>query len=209
MLQKLIADRLLTLPAFDQSTPPANPAFPANFVPAPNRIYNIHESTNVGSFFSPTRSSQVTAGAHAQKTHRTFRWLPWVKGQVSCVPLAGGDILTGKMSGCWLVIFQLNGATYAGHIGTEDAQATPNSVQAKAAWRNAVNANQIAPMAAFNPVGTLPATSTLNLKNEAAEFYGAFEPTGQVYTVVMTHAGTSRRIARVLPRQTTPDVVGF
>jgi hypothetical protein len=209
MLQKLIADRLLALPAFDQSTPPANPAFPANFVPAPNRVYNIHESTNVGSFFSPTRSSQVVAGAHAHKGHRTFRWLPWVKGQVSCVPLAGGDILTGRMSGCWLVIFQCNGATYAGHIGTEDNATTANSVQAKAAWRNAVTANHIAPMGAFNPVGNLPASSTLNLKNEAAEFYGAFEPTGQVYTVVMTVSGPSRRIARVLNRPTTPDVVGF
>ena len=209
MLQKLIADRLLTLPAFDQSTPPVNPAFPAHFAPAANRVYNIQQSTNVGSFFSPTRSSQVVAGAHAQKTHRTFRWLPWVKGQVSCVPLTGGDILTGKMSGCWLVIFQFNGARYAGHIGTEDAPTTPNSLQAKAAWRNAVNANQIVPVAAFNPVGNLPPNGTLNLKNEAAEFYGAFEPTGHVYTVVMTVSGTSRRIAKVIPQVTTADVVGF
>jgi hypothetical protein len=209
MLQKLIADRLLTLPAFDQSTPPANPAFPANFVPAPNRVYNIQESSNVGSFFSPTRSSQVVAGAHAQKGHRTFRWLPWIKGQVSCVPLAGADILTGKMSGCWLVIFQFNGATYAGHIGTEDSRETPNSIQAKAAWRNAVNANHVVPMGAFNPVGHLPATTTLNLKNEAAEFYGAFEPSREVYTVVLTVSGTSRRIARVIKQPTTPDVVGF
>ena len=209
MLQKLIADRLLTLPPFDQSTPPINPAFPANFALAANRVYNIQESTNVGSFFSPTRSSQVVGGAHAAKGHRTFRWLPWVKGQVSSVPLAGGDILTGKMSGCWLVIFQLNGALYAGHIGTEDAPTSANSLQAKAAWRNAVNANQIAPVAAFNPVANLPPNGTLNLKNEAAEFYGAFEPSGQVYTVVMTVKGTSRRIARVLPRPTTPDVVGF
>ena len=41
MLQKLIADRLLTLPPFDQSTPPINPAFPPNFALAANRIYNI------------------------------------------------------------------------------------------------------------------------------------------------------------------------
>jgi hypothetical protein len=88
MLQKLIANRLLDLPAFDQLPPAADATFPADFAPVPNRIYNTQESTNAGSFFNRIRSSRVVDGAHDHKGHRTFRWLPWVAGKVSCVPLA-------------------------------------------------------------------------------------------------------------------------
>lgn len=226
MLQKLIVDRYLTLPAFDQSAPAASPGMPADFSLVPNRLYNIQESsisiikpgqrqeTNILQKLSmPLKTSQVTTGAHATKAHRTFRWLPWLCGKVSCVPLAGADILTGRMSGCWLVIFQYNGQQYAGHIGTELTPTTPNSVQAKAAWRNAVNAGHITPVAAFNPVGPgLPAQAALNLKGEAPEFFGAFESTGTVYTAVLTipgAGGTERRIARVVRMATTPDVTDF
>src|SRR5258708_2431768 len=114
MLQKLIADRYLTIPTFDQTAPAPNLAFPADFAPVPNRNYNIQESTNVGSLFNRTKSSQVSVGTHGHKGHRSFRWLPWVLGKVSCVPLAGPDILTGRMSGCWLVIFDFNAVRYAG-----------------------------------------------------------------------------------------------
>ncbi|TLM79368.1 hypothetical protein ACONUD_13265 [Microbulbifer harenosus] len=213
MLHKLIRDRHLTLPQFDQAPSGVNQNFPNDFSPVPNRNYNIQQSTNIGSFFHRKRSSQIVAGAHGNKAHRTFRWLPWIIGKVSCVPLAGADILTGRMSGCWLVIFRFQGVDYAGHIGTDTAPDTPASLQAKAAWRNAVNTQQIQPIAAFNPVGpNLPATNMLNIRGEAPEFYGAFEQSGQVYTVVLTapgYGGTARRIARVVQMQTTQDVTDF
>jgi len=213
MIQKLIEDRQLTLPGFDQSPPAVDPTYPANFVPAPGRIYSIEESTGTGPLLHRTRTSQVSVGAHATKAHRTFRWLPWVLGKVSCLPLAGADILTGTMSGCWLVIFQYNGVQYAGHIGTYLEPTHRDTLQAQAAWRNAVNAGTITPVKAFNPVGpNLPAIGTLNLKGESPEFYGAFNPAGQVFTVVLTipgGGGTKRRIAKVVPMPTTVDVTAF
>ena len=212
MIEKLIADRFLTLPVFDQSPPSADPAFPANFVRALGRIYHINESQSSGLFWH-VKTSQVSVGPHAVKGHRTFRWLPWVLGKVSCIPLAGDDILTGRMSGCWLVIFQRNGRQYAGHIGTDTSPVSANTLQARAAWRNAVIAGQIVPVAAFNPVGpNLPALGTLNLKNEAPEFYGAFTENGNMYTVVLTapgHGGPTRRIARVVQMPVTHDVTAF
>lgn len=212
MILKLIANRFLTLPVFDQSPPPVDPAFPPNFVRALGRIYNIEESESSG-FLGHKKTSQISVGPHAVKGHRTFRWLPWVLGKVSCVPLAGADILTGKMSGCWLVIFSRNGVQYAGHIGTDTNPTSTNTLQARAAWRNAVNANQIVPVAAFNPVGpSLPPLNQLNLKGEAPEFYGAYTPNGNMYTVVLTAPGTggpTRRIARVVQMPTTPDVTAF
>lgn len=213
MLNKLIPNRELTLPGFDQSAPGPNPAFPTDFANVPNRTYNIAVSNRVG-VFDGTRRSAVQAGAHpnAAKQHRTFRWLPWVLGKVSCVQLAGSDILTGTMSGCWLVIFDLNGTDYAGHIGTDTDPNTPNSLQAKAAWRNAVNAGHITPNAAFNPVGAALPMGALNTHGESPEFYGAFEPNGNVYTVVLTipgHGGNLRRIASVHAMPTTADVTAF
>jgi hypothetical protein len=213
MIQKLIANRYLTLPGFDQTPPPLDLTYPTDFAPAPGRIYSIEESTTSGSFFQRHKSSQILVGAHATKAHRTFRWLPWVLGKVSCVPLAGADILTGTMSGCYLVIFQRLGALYAGHIGTHQDPTSANTIQAKAAWRNAVNAAQITPVAAFNPVGGgLPAMHTLNLQNEAPEFYGAFTAASNVYTVVLTIPGVggpTRRIARVAQMPTTVDITAF
>jgi hypothetical protein len=213
MIQKLVVNRHLTLPGFNQTPPPPDPTFPPDFVRALGRIYNIQESTTTGMPFHRTRSSQIAVGAHAGKAHRTFRWLPWVLGKVSCVPLAGADVLTGTMSGCWLVIFQYNGVQHAGHIGTDTSPTTPATVQAKAAWRNAVNNGQIVPVAAYNPVGpNLPGVGQLNLQGEAPEFYGAFTAAGQVYTVVLTSPGTggpARRIARVVLMPTTPDVTAF
>lgn len=212
MINKLIADRYITLPGFDQSPPPAVANFPTDFAPVSSRTYNIQESTTSGSIFSGNRitTSQIATGAHAVKTHRTFRWLPWVLGKVSCCDLSGVDILTGTMSGCWLVVFSYNGKTYAGHIGTDTDPNTDNTKQAKAAWRNAVNNGQIVPIAAFNPVA-VPAAN-LNIKNEAPEFYGGFASNGEVYTIVLTIdklGGNKRRIAKVLKINPGPDVTAF
>jgi len=213
MIEKLIANRFLTLPGFDQSPPPVDPTFPANFVRAMGRLYNIEESESSGPLHNRVKTSQIGLGYHGAKAHRNFRWLPWVLGKVSCTPLAGPDILTGTMSGCWLVIFQYNGVRYAGHIGTDTSPVSANTLQARAAWRNAVNANQIVPVAAFNPVGpNLPPVGALNLQNEAPEFYGAYSANGNVYTVVLTKShegGFGRRIARVVQMPTTPDVTAF
>jgi hypothetical protein len=212
MIEKLVVDRFLTLPTFDQSPPAPDPAFPADFVRALGRIYNIEESQSSGPFYNKAKTSQVSTGPHAAKAHRTFRWLPWVLGKVSCVPLAGADILTGRMSGCWLVIFDYNGTRYAGHIGTDTSPTSANTIQAKAAWRNAVAANQITPVAAFNPVGPNLPMGTLNLKNEAPEFYGAFKASGAVCTVVLSSgagSGPTRRVVRVVQMQTTADVTAF
>jgi len=212
MIEKLVADRFLTLPVFDQSPPAPDPTFPANFARALGRIYNIEESESAGPFYNKVKTSQVSIGPHAAKAHRTFRWLPWVLGKVSCVPLAGADILTGRMSGCWLVIFDYNGTRYAGHIGTDTSPTSANTLQAKAAWRNAVTAGLVTPVAAFNPVGPNLPMGTLRLNNEAPEFFGAFKASGATYTVVMSTAaagGTTRRVVRVVQMPTTADVAAF
>lgn len=212
MINKLIVGRYLTLPRWDATIPAVDPTFPPNFLPAPGRFYNIEESTTHVPIFNPTRKSKIRQHQHAHKMHRTFLWLPWLTGNVSCVPLANTDVLTGIMTGCWLVIFQCNGVQYAGHIGTDLDPQHPNTIQAKAAWRNAVNTNQIVPVKAFNPVGpNLPHAAT-HVHGESVEFYGAFQSNGQVYTLVLARGHSDvlrRRIKLVVPMPTTPDVTAF
>ncbi len=215
MLNKLVIDRYLDLPTFNQQAPPVNNTWPANFAPVANRPYNIAQSQYKNLLTGPQRVSRVTGGAHATKDHRTFRWLPWVEGKVSCVALAGGaDILTGKMSGCWLTIFQYNGAYYAGHVGTSLSSTNTLTIQAKAAWRNAVNANHITAVAAFNPVAGLP--NDLNLQKQSAELYGAWDSNRNLYTLVLAASmninggAQRRRIAKLVRKNTPPtDVAAF
>lgn len=156
MLNKLVEGRYLNTPAFDNTTP-AVPAvgLPPHFVLVNGRSYNIAESTGKWNPFAHT-SSVVTAGAHATKTHRTFRWLPWLKGKISITPLAGSDILTGPFSGCWVPIFTLGGTQYAGHIGTFETADTPESIQAKNAWTAATALPGFTLHAAFNPARQFP-----------------------------------------------------
>lgn len=213
MIKKLIANRFLNLQVFPESHSGADPAWPAHFVRGDGHIFNIKESQSSG-LFSRVKTSQISVGEHPVKGHRTFHWLPWIPGKVSCVPLDGTDILTGKMTGCWLVIFRRNGVHYAAHIGTHENAASANTIQVKAAWRNAVNAELIQPVAAFNPTGpSLPALGTLNLKNEVPEFYGGYTAAGVMYTVVLTccspNSSTLRRIAKVVQMPVTTDVTAF
>jgi hypothetical protein len=210
MIEKLIANRFLALPNFD-STPPAIDAdgLPARFMRIPDRLYSIQESTSSGPFYNRTKTSQVSAGAHANqaKQHRTFRWLPWVPGQITCVTLAGADILTGPMSGCWLTIFSIDGIRYVGHIGTEDSSTSDNTIAVKAAWRAAVNNGAIVPVAAFNPVGPALNIAQLGLNGEAPGFFGGVTTSGTMSTVVITRP--AGRVVIVQRQRTTPDVTAF
>jgi len=210
LIEKLVANRFLTLPVFD-STPPAVPAdsLPERFMRIPDRLYSIQKSTSSGPFYNRTKTSQVSAGAHANqaKQHRTFRWLPWVPGQVTFVTLAGADILTGRMSGCWLTIFSIDGIRYVGHIGTEDSSTSDNTVAVKAAWRAAVDSGAVVPVAAFNPVGPALNIAQLGLNGEAPEFFGGIATSGTMSTVVITKP--AGRIVTVQRQRTTPDVTAF
>lgn len=50
-----------------------------------------------------------------------YTWLNYVHGRTAFIQAAGGDILTGFMSGCWIVVWTQAGARHVGHIGTVDS----------------------------------------------------------------------------------------
>jgi hypothetical protein len=147
------------------------------------------------------------------KVPRPFRWLPYVPGVVTCVPLDGEDTLTltGQMSGCWLTIFVLNadGRKYIGHIGTAAGQSGLTQ-QAKTAWCNAVSSGQITPKQAYNPYDK--SLFGICKPGEVPEFYGAIDPSGKCQTVVLAKPSNAsgdpwvRRVAKRVDQQTQENV---
>lgn len=175
---KFIVGRYLDLPVagFQNNPTLLNvPDAPEHFAAVPNIQYEILQSTGVFQ-----KRSTVSAGTNL-KTHRNFRWLPWIPGAVSFVTLAGEDILTGPFTGCWVAIFDLAGTRYVGHIGTDLSPDHPNSIQVKEAWAKAVRSGVVTPHSAFNPV------SGIGLQYAGAPtFYALITSNADMYNVVLT-----------------------
>lgn len=153
MLEKLIPGRYINIQI------PMNPAsigsnLPHGFALYPNQYLHIRQSGEATVRNQPKRISTISVQRHPSpfRQHRTFRWLPWVPGVVTCVPLAGPDILTGPMTGCWLAIFSHQDVRYVAHIGTDGNANTENTIDAKTAWNTAINATTVRPLAAFDPL---------------------------------------------------------
>jgi hypothetical protein len=95
--------------------------------------------------------TSATAPGQSPKIHRNFTWLEWLPGVVSEIRPNGVDVLTGPMTGCWVTSYIRNGVHYVGHVGTDMAPNTPNSLAAKAAWNNYVAGVPISAYSGFNP----------------------------------------------------------
>ena len=143
---KLIVGRFLNF-AMPNNAPPPIPQ--DRFVNQAVARMTIEESTGV----FQKQSNVIIDQQNATKVHRNFQWLAWIPGAISAVQLSWGDVLTGPMSGCWLVIYRTNGIEYAGHIGTVDNPGSPQSIAVKEAWyKFAPLAGQGNLIAGFNPL---------------------------------------------------------
>jgi hypothetical protein len=190
--QKLIVGRYI-----DLVLPPIAPHAYAQgaFVPvAPIQLY-LNESTGV---FKKTSDIAVGAGP---KAHRNFAWLPWLPGGISETPLVGADVLTGPMSGCWLVTYT-NGAgvAHAGHLGTDIADPV-GTAAVNNAWNGFATANAAQVIGGFNPLrhwaGAFPATQASDA-TAPPKIFGLYTTAGDYYILVaymQKSVGTKLRIA--------------
>ncbi len=201
--QKLIVGRFINLP--NAVVMPPNVALGAvgSFVRVPLQTCYLQESTGVF-----TKTSQVQAGAGA-KAHRNFRFLPWLSGRISEVDLVTTDVLTGPMSGCWLVTYRKpNGVPHAAHLGTDVAN--PGGTAAvNLAWNNHALANPGDVIGGFNPLrhwnGVLPVAA--HGENGVPRFFGLFTRAGQYYSIVtfqQLNNGALLRVAGVQPTISAP-----
>ncbi len=147
---------------------------------------------------------QIHAGFHASTLGRRvgdamqYRWLAYVSGQTTSMPLAGGDILTGPMSGC-LIATWTDGTTKAAHIGTID-----NNVSASRTVKRAfaAHAGASADLSAFNPAAQWTpgeVATAMGTRPMAFQIYGLITGRTNFYSVLMfelpANADQSNRIA--------------
>jgi hypothetical protein len=100
--------------------------------------------------FDRQRTSTTGVGPVA-KAHRNFLWLEWVPGVVSEIQPNGMDVLTGPMSGCWIVSYLRGGTHYIGHVGTDNLPTTANSIAARNAWNTFAANSPMTAYSGFNP----------------------------------------------------------
>jgi hypothetical protein len=158
MLKKLAKGNLLDFspPAGVPSPPPHN--VPDRFVYVPHQHYYLDNAAQQPDVKKPGKTadvSKVKQGNHPSSTERNFIWLPYMPGYIAYTGLQPGvPIITGKMTGCWLVIFTMNGQTWFGHIGTKDDPNTPQSIEAKNAWTIARGTRKVQSVKAFRPTSS-------------------------------------------------------
>lgn len=212
MIEKVLVGRYLKKPGeyFQDNFMPDNPSFPAHFLEAVNSSYNIGVSVRSGFLGTGPRSIEMNEGAQ-DNVHRIFKWLPYVPGKVTCIRDTGHDVLTGKMSGCWITRFNLNGIRYIGHIGTGSTRVLDGTRQANDAWKNAVSDGRVTQVSAFNPTRGMTSAQMFVDKALSKEFYAVVDAQGKFYTLVlgMTMNSTwasGKKICAVYPMSPTPYV---
>ena len=203
--QKLIVGRYINL------TSPAIANIPHNngdFVAQPQCLLTLQQSTTTGSFFKGTkkRQSSVVGGVGA-KAHRNFQWLTWLPGAITHVPVGGVDVLTGPMSGCQLVLFNLGAAVQAGHLGTDVASPAATTA-VKNAWNAFANLHPADVVGGFNPLndwaGPFP-SQRAGKEGAGVKIFGLLTVNGQFYTVVTYPQNTNANLLRIAGVQLIPS----
>lgn len=160
MIEKLLVGRYIDFHNQQETAPPPPRG---QFAAHPVKTLTLLESTGLSygdqvapgrltKTFGKTRTSGFAAGAGA-KQHRTFQWLSWWPGFISEVRLDAVDVLTGFMSGCWVMVYKRGAHTYVGHVGTiggNDA-AVATSAAVKACWNAWAAANHASLICGFQP----------------------------------------------------------
>lgn len=172
-----------------------------DFVTAPVQDYSTNDSTTAqhANLGKKVTTRTIQPNVHATKAHRNFRFLPWYSGAISEVRLDQVDVLTGPMSGCWLVIFRRGGHRYAGHLGTDVANPV-GTAAVKTAWNNFATNHPGDVVGGFNPFAAwkkYPASKSTN--DSTPRIFGLYTTNAHFHAVFTWQQGgsTTLRIADV------------
>lgn len=163
-----------------------------DFITQQTKRLTLEQSTGI-----INKKSNILTGQGA-KAHRNFQWLAWFPGAINQVSQNGLDVLTGPMSGCWLVIYRLNGIVQIGHIGT-DVASREKSTAVKQAWNKFSKDHPNDVIAGFNPVngwvGTFPASKSKD--NPAPKIFGLLTTKLDLFSVFTFPQKTNNNLLRV------------
>jgi hypothetical protein len=146
--EKFIVGRFLTFSKAIMMTKMA--VQDGTMVDQPPKFCSIEQSVSSGMFSNKTKTSGIAAGLN-QKVRRNFNFLTFYPGVVTQTTLDQADVLTGPMSGCWIMLYKDNGVVKVGHVGTFMTPDNPKSVAAKAAWTQFAAAHPDDLVGGFNP----------------------------------------------------------
>lgn len=171
-----------------------------NFMTQAPMLMKIDESSGFR-----TKTSNISLG-FGPKAHRNFQWLNWVSGSINQVDFGGIDVLTGPMSGCWIMNYKIGGIEYVGHVGTFNDPHTPQTIAAKAAWNAFAVANPLSVLGGFRPGwnGVFPPIAAGDQANGNKQF--GLVTRGEYYTVAVWRKQdlTGYRIAGLQRVATSP-----
>jgi hypothetical protein len=95
------------------------------------------------------------------------------------------DVITGEMSGCWIVLYKREGIEYVGHIGTFSTPTDPLTLVVRNAWM--AFATTVLPgdvIAGFNPLGDWRGDIPAQLPGEgSAAIYGLVTASRELYSI--------------------------
>ena len=143
--------------------------------------YNSHVS---GYYFLP-----YSTIIHDSAQDGRFQFLPYQNGKISVVRQADVDVLSGPMSGCWLVMFLWQGSYYVAHVVT-DFESKSSNFLTKAAWNYWVDTEaSVTVIAGFNPYAqwcTSPGFLSVQPSqgNDAfSKVFGLLTPNRELYSI--------------------------
>ncbi len=214
MLEKLIEGRYIDvdLKILNAKPGPLLAAKPAggSFVDSTLMPFSIQQSVSEKTgIFSSIRTSGFAPALNTVKVHRNFHWLKWIPPYISQIPLGTIDVLTGPMSGCWVITYKWPGAAgdpvYVGHLGTCGTKDWDDSM--KAGWNQFAANNPDALISGFQPNRAFPNVDEGMKKGEFTSIFALVTTDRKYYAVKLgrqgTH-GTRYRIVKVV--ECTPTV---
>jgi hypothetical protein len=101
------------------------------------------------------RQSNVLPGLNLKKDWRNFDWLDYYPLRTSWIPLGSSDVLTGRMTGCYVVVYTENNVTKVAHVGTESTQPKANN-QLKQSWNAFCASPGVTVIKGFKPSDYVP-----------------------------------------------------
>jgi hypothetical protein len=198
---KLVVGRFIK---FDIPTNAPTPIPPNIFLDQTLSRMTIEESSGVFQ-----KESNIVAGT-GPKVHRNFQWLAWIPGVISAVQLSGGHVLTGPMSGCWVVVYRRNGIESVGHIGTGNTSIDPRTIAVKKAWKTfADGAGPNNLIAGFNPAREWPTAASLPAQKPGdgrAVTFGLVTASGELYAVLTYKGNAPANATEIPPGQRAPNI---
>jgi hypothetical protein len=180
MHRKLVVGSVLQMSVANMNgmaVPLPTPALAPVFRRYPGINYRLrHPTPGIGTdpAFQP-----VVQGIHVTRD-RNFVWLPYIPGLITFVPYNHNTIVTGWMSGCWLMLFTMAGIQYFGHLGTSLNAHHPDTLAVKNGWKLAVGTGVATLNRTFQPISASPST------------LGAVSPNRHFYTIGISPSPVSQ-----------------